>query len=1289
MLQSRQVWIIFAIVAGTIGLATPTPARAAPATVKVVDISGPSPFAPDGCGVDISQLGSEYEPDLAVNPKDQRNIIAIWSQDKQISNVVAASHDGGEHWTQVLVPGLSKCTGGTADSALDARVSFGSDGAAYLSSQVVDNKHGRLFWTLVVNRSSDGGLSWSDPVTIDQAGPYPVAALDFPVLVADPRRPATAYVVWSRFHDLFTAPAAPQFFARTTDGGVTWTPPAMMPITPQSNRTAFSSQIRVLPDGTLVNVFIQIPVDVAPIGPTSVWAMRSQDQGDSWSAPIFVADIPENVVTDPDNGRGLAGGVSFVTPSVATGPGSEVYVAWHLIESTSSSRILFAKSLNGGTTWGAPTALAVEGTQAFKPTVAVSPSGIVGVTYFDFRGDVPGDAQLTTDVWFRHSRDGATWSETHVAGPFDIRPAPYPGAFPLGDYFGLTPIANDGFGAIFVQTISPQTAGVTDVFFARVQVPPAPKSADGSSCTLSPGRTGGGRLFAWLIVPMLTLYWARRHTAALACTALCVASAHMAQAGINVWTTHGPGSGSVGALAIDPTTPSTMYAAYLATAGGSVFKSTNGAGTWGAASVGLPNTDVYALAIDPLTPRTLYAATNGAGVFKSSDGAANWQAVNTGLTNTTVRGLAIDPATPSTLYAATEGGLFKSTDGGSTWDAADTGLSSTSVRAVVIDPTTPSTLYTARDLIVSGGTIPGGVFKSTDGGSVWYATGLTSTFVIALAIDPTTPSTLYAGGSGDGVFKSTDGGQRWEAASAGLPSTIMLAIAIDPAAPSTLYAGTSDGVFKSGDGASTWGAVNTGITNFYVRALAIDPNPSSTLYAATFGSGVLKSTDGATAWNAVNTGVSNTEVLAVAIDPTAPNTLYAAAGFGGVFKSTDAGSTWDTVSTGLTDTYVRALAIDPTIPGTLYAATGTGISKSYGGPPGSVFKSTDAGRSWNDTVFPGDDTVPVTAAGARIGIGIGGFRIAVVAILIDPDVSRTLYAVTNIDGVHKSTDGGNSWHTVNTGLADTNGGTLTFTPVSALAIDPAAPTRLYVAKGLGGGVFKSTDGAGSWLATGLTNTDIHALAVDPTTAGTLYAASDTVVFKSTDGAGSWNTITDALSSPSIIRALVIEPTTPSTLYAGTFGGVFKSTDGASSWHVVNTGLTNTNVGDLAIDSFTPSTLYAGTFGGGVFSIQQITVSPCIGDCDDSNTVTIDNLLTLVNIALGTAAISECAAGDRNQDNAISVDEILAAVNNALSTCPVPSTPTPTMTPTITPTRTRAPTPTPTPAVLATSRATGR
>ncbi|HEX7410100.1 MAG TPA: hypothetical protein VF515_20970, partial [Candidatus Binatia bacterium] len=66
-----------------------------------------------------------------------------------------------------------------------------------------------------------------------------------------------------------------------------------------------------------------------------------------------------------------------------------------------------------------------------------------------------------------------------------------------------------------------------------------------------------------------------------------------------------------------------------------------------------------------------------------------------------------------------------------------------------------------------------------------------------------------------------------------------------------------------------------------------------------------------------------------------------------------------------------------------------------------------------------------------------------------------------------------------------------------------------------------------------------------------------------------------------------------------------------------------------------------------------TPVPCIGDCDGKGTVTVDEILTMVNIALGNTAVSACLAGDGNCDGSITVDEILTAVNAALNGCAPP------------------------------------
>lgn len=161
---------------------------------------------------------------------------------------------------------------------------------------------------------------------------------------------------------------------------------------------------------------------------------------------------------------------------------------------------------------------------------------------------------------------------------------------------------------------------------------------------------------------------------------------------------------------------------------------------------------VVALAIDPQTPTTLYAGTGG-GVYKSTDSGKQWTAINTGLSDRNVEVVAIDPHTPTILYAGTYGGVFKSIDGGGSWTPINTDLpANTHPYTLVIDPLTTTTLYMG-----SGD----GVFKSSNGGQHWEAisSGLTDIKTTALSINPMTPTILYVGTLDRGVFQRTAGGK--------------------------------------------------------------------------------------------------------------------------------------------------------------------------------------------------------------------------------------------------------------------------------------------------------------------------------------------------------------------------------------------------------------------------------------------------------------------------------------------------------------------------------------------------
>src|SRR2546425_2726435 len=210
----------------------------------------------------------------------------------------------------------------------------------------------------------------------------------------------------------------------------------------------------------------------------------------------------------------------------------------------------------------------------------------------------------------------------------------------------------------------------------------------------------------------------------------------------NRWTTHGPGAGTIPALAVDPAHPSTVYAGawdYYEPFGTGVYKSTDGGLHWMLSARGLTSTGIYSLAVDPVTTTTVYAGTQSGAIFKSTDGGGNWRSISQGIIQDEVHAIAIDPTNPQTIYMAAQihsyppsSSLYKSTDGGASWAPINDGLGSfTSVEALAIDPQDTATLY--------AGTDAGGIFKTTDGGASWQkaSNDLDNTpWVNQVAIDP-------------------------------------------------------------------------------------------------------------------------------------------------------------------------------------------------------------------------------------------------------------------------------------------------------------------------------------------------------------------------------------------------------------------------------------------------------------------------------------------------------------------------------------------------------------------------
>ncbi|MFA7061946.1 MAG: hypothetical protein WC156_14155, partial [Pedobacter sp.] len=250
----------------------------------------------------------------------------------------------------------------------------------------------------------------------------------------------------------------------------------------------------------------------------------------------------------------------------------------------------------------------------------------------------------------------------------------------------------------------------------------------------------------------------------------------------------------------------------------------------------------------------------------------------------------------------------------------------------------------------------------------------------------------------------------------------------------------------------------------------------------------------------------------------------------------------------------------------------------YAGTYNGVYKTIDGGVSWrsiNNVESGNSDGRTNSLANTMIN-----------SLAITPTVPGSIYAGTTNRGIYRSDSSSASWIAVKGVVSNrpkmANYSSLANSTVNTLVHSPTSPGSLYAGT-YNNGLFASTDGGDSWTAlfSGLmANYTVNSMAIDPVSQ-TLYAGTNQAgIFKSTNNGDSWSAISSALTC----YALIIDPVSQ-TIFAGTNYGVFKSTIGGSygSWIALYNGLpVNSAVLSLAIDH---QTLYAGTYNGGVFALS--------------------------------------------------------------------------------------------------------
>ena len=544
------------------------------------------------------------------------------------------------------------------------------------------------------------------------------------------------------------------------------------------------------------------------------------------------------------------------------------------------------------------------------------------------------------------------------------------------------------------------------------------------------------------------------------------------------------------------------------------------------------------------------------------------------------------------------------------------------VTALAVDPSNSSIVYL--------GAAEGGIWKTTNGGSVWSPLTDTQASLStgSIAIAPSNDQIIYAGTgeedfSGDsyfglGVLKSTNAGSSWTMLSGPFAAGRMYigSIAVHPTNPNTVLAGTSSGVYLTTDGGNTWTQVLSGAA---ATGVMFSPSNGNTAYAAlgTYSgnskNGVYVSTNAGSTWtldDGSGSGAlptSSVGRIAIALAPSSPSTLYAAIANSssgsllGLYKSTNGGSSWSK----LTSTpnycypqcwYDNVVAVDPANASVVYV----GGSDTYG----TLFQSLNGGTSWTN-VTTGSNLVELHEDHHALAFSKSG---------------SVLYA-GNDGGVWSTTNVASSsvnWTNLNSSLAITQfyGGLTVNSPTLVYggsqdngvqqyagsvawtyswcgdggwtAVSPSAPSTIY-ANCAEYDIEKSTLGGvvGTWYASssGISSSDriqyVPPLIMDPTNSQTLYFGTYRV-YQTTNGASSWQTISSDLTGGSgSLTAVSVAPSNNKVVYAGTSNGLVQVTSNAGSgatWTKVSTGLPAQSVTQIAVSLTSSATAYV-TFSG--------------------------------------------------------------------------------------------------------------
>jgi photosystem II stability/assembly factor-like uncharacterized protein len=585
------------------------------------------------------------------------------------------------------------------------------------------------------------------------------------------------------------------------------------------------------------------------------------------------------------------------------------------------------------------------------------------------------------------------------------------------------------------------------------------------------------------------------------------------------WTqTKGPFGGLISALGESKTTGSL----FAVSPGGGVFRSTDHGSSWHNTSLN----NAFCQGFTSDSAGVIYV-TSDSGLFRSTDDGADWSKYKIPAATQFVECVTIDAL--NRVYVGSVDGLYRSTDMGNSWLRIDTSLVFTNINQIAVN--------SAGDIFAAAW--GAGLFRSGDDGHTWQLMFNTGERLTSLVVteNGNVYFTLTNSGSPK-VLLSTDNGVSWSDLSYDLPPAKVYSTL--QAQDSILIVGTDAGVFTRQSDDTVW--INRGVQE--TSTFMLFETSDGEVFAATF-RGIYVSTDWGFTWEPADSGLCANFIISTYID-TASNLYLGTYGGDLVYRSTDQGTTWLSVGHGIRKYEVQSVVLSKN--GLLFAAADNVADGS-----GSLFQSSDFGQSWKDTTLPSCDirSLAVDTYGAIYAAG----------------GNRSVPAAR----LYRSSDEAKSWVLVLSRRSSPFG--LVTTDIQG-AIMVSSDSGMY----------RSTDHGESWnlLDSGLDKKGLYCIA--PSMSGAVFAGSDSGVYSLFPGSTKWvrtGLLNDQVTSMTVNKKGFI--------YAGNDGkGLFKTTDMGSTWNQANSGLLNTHIGSLTLDS--SGYLYAGTFGTGLFKSTVSTTS---------------------------------------------------------------------------------------------------